>query len=168
LLQQRDRLTDATARSLAPLQSEGLVLRWIMRGEVLNGHEIELLVTALSEGPATPELFQIPADFHAVAPPASPSPPGASTSPTLITRVNPTYTQDAMRAKIQGSVRLEVVVLADGTVGDVRVIESLDKQYGLDQQAINAAKQWRFNPARRNGQPVPAQVAIVLEFKLHN
>src|SRR5262245_19444288 len=88
------------------------------------------------------------------------------TIPRLIKDVKPQYTADAMRAKIQGRVMVECVVLTDGTVGDVRVIRSLDVTYGLDQEAIKAAKQWKFAPGTRNGEPVPVMVSIELTFTL--
>ena len=88
------------------------------------------------------------------------------TSPELIKEAKPQYTADAMRAKIQGSVLCEAIVLPDGTVGDVRVIKSLDSVFGLDQEAIKAAKQFRFRPGRRLGQPVAVIVNIQLDFTL--
>ncbi len=88
--------------------------------------------------------------------------------PELIHEVKPQYTADAMRAKIQGSVVLECVVLPDGTVGDLRVVKSLDPVFGLDQEAIKAARQWRFRPGRlrSTGQAVPILFNIVLDFTL--
>jgi protein TonB len=68
-------------------------------------------------------------------------------NPLVLREVKPQYTPDAMRAKIQGTVVLECVVLPDGTVGDVRVNRSLDPVFGLDQEAVKAARQWRFVPA---------------------
>jgi len=79
----------------------------------------------------------------------------------------PKYTSDAMRAKIQGMVILEAVVLPNGTVGDVRVLQSLDSQYGLDQEAIKAVKGWLFHPATRQGVPVPIIVTLEVMFRLH-
>jgi len=87
-------------------------------------------------------------------------------NPELLREVKPQYTADAMRAKIQGSVILECVVLADGTVGQVGIVKSLDPVFGLDQQAILAAKQWRFRPGRKGGQPVAVWINIVLDFTL--
>jgi protein TonB len=93
--------------------------------------------------------------------------PGAGIDiPTVIREVKPQYTAEAMRAKIQGVVLLEAVVQTDGTVGDVRVIRSLDPVFGLDQEALKAARQWRFVPGRRQGQPVPVLVSIELTFTL--
>jgi periplasmic protein TonB len=86
--------------------------------------------------------------------------------PRLIREVKPQYTADAMRAKIQGVVWLECIVLPDGSVGDVRVTRSLDSTFGLDQEAIRAAKQWRFQPGTRFGEPVPVLISIELSFTL--
>jgi protein TonB len=80
--------------------------------------------------------------------------------------VKPNYTVEAMRAKIQGIVVLECVVLTDGTIGDARITKSLDKTFGLDEEAIRTAKQWRFKPGRRFGQPVPVFVTLELSFTL--
>jgi TonB family protein len=88
-------------------------------------------------------------------------------NPTELKFAEPKYTSDAMRAKIQGLVTLEAVVLPNGTVGDVRVVNSLDSQYGLDQEAIKAVKGWLFHPATRQGVPVPIIVTLEVMFRLH-
>ena len=90
------------------------------------------------------------------------------TNPTLLKEVKPNYTAEGMRLKIQGVVYLEAVVLKNGTVGDVRVTKSLDRASGLDDEAIRAAKQWMFVPAKdRNGKPVDIYVTLELAFRLH-
>jgi TonB family protein len=86
--------------------------------------------------------------------------------PQPLKEVKPQYTADAMRAKVQGTVLLECVVLPDGTVGPVEVVRSLDSTFGLDQEAIKAAKQWRFKPGTRFGEPVAVLVTIELTFTL--
>lgn len=86
--------------------------------------------------------------------------------PQPLREVKPQYTADAMRAKVQGTVLLECVVLPDGTVGSVEVVRSLDSAFGLDQEAIKAAKQWRFRPGTRFGEPVAVLVTIELTFTL--
>jgi periplasmic protein TonB len=86
--------------------------------------------------------------------------------PRVIREVKPNYTADAMRAKIQGVVELEAVVLPDGTVGEVNVTRSLDRTFGLDEEARKAVRQWRFVPGTRLGQPVPVLVTIELTFTL--
>ncbi|HXH06879.1 MAG TPA: TonB family protein [Vicinamibacterales bacterium] len=93
--------------------------------------------------------------------------PGAGIElPRLIYEKKPSYTAEAMRAKVQGVVELEAVVLPDGTVGEIRVTRSLDRAFGLDQEAIKAVKQWRFEPGTRFGKPVPVLVTIELTFTL--
>jgi len=87
-------------------------------------------------------------------------------APRLLRKVDPQYSADAMRAKIQGSVLLSAVVLPDGSVTDIKVIRSLDRSFGLDMKAIEAARQWRFQPGTRQGEPVPVLVNIELEFNL--
>ena len=86
--------------------------------------------------------------------------------PRPLREVKPQYTADAMRAKVQGTVLLECVVMPDGTVGKVEVVRSLDSAFGLDQEAIKAAKQWRFEPGTRFGEPVAVLVTIELTFTL--
>lgn len=87
-------------------------------------------------------------------------------SPRLLVEVKPSYTADAMRAKIQGVVTLEAVVLPDGSVGNVHVTRSLDRTFGLDDEAIRTVKKWRFQPGTRLGQPVPVLVEIEMTFTL--
>jgi TonB family protein len=88
------------------------------------------------------------------------------TVPRVLQEVKPSYTSDAMRAKVQGTVLIECVVRQDGSVTDVRVVRSLDPTFGLDQEAVKAARQWRFLPGTRFGEPVPVLVTIELTFTL--
>ena len=93
--------------------------------------------------------------------------PGSGvTLPTKLREVKPAYTSDAMRAKVQGTVLLQCVVRPDGTVGDVEVVKSLDPVFGLDQEAVKAAKQWLFRPGTRFGEAVPVLITIELTFTL--
>ena len=93
--------------------------------------------------------------------------PGNGVNPPRVLReVRPQYTSSAMRARIQGTVWLEVVVLPDGTVGDITVTKSLDTVFGLDTQAVEAARQWRFAPGTRAGEPVAVLVGLELFFNL--
>jgi TonB family protein len=88
------------------------------------------------------------------------------TLPSVVREVKPGYTPEAKAHKIQGSVRMGVVVLASGEVGDVRITKSLDAEHGLDQQAIKAAKQWKFKPGMKDGKPVAVEVTIEMTFTL--
>ena len=92
-------------------------------------------------------------------------PGGPVTTPRLIKEVKPRYTNEAILHKVQGSVVLEVVVTCDGTPARIRVVRSLDPG-GLDEQAIVAVEQWRFEPGRRAGTPVDVLVTVILDFSL--
>jgi TonB family protein len=82
------------------------------------------------------------------------------------TTVNPKYTDAARRARIEGTVEIEAVILADGTVGETRVIKSIDALLGLDDEAVKAVKAWKFVPAARFGQPLASVVVLVMRFDL--
>jgi protein TonB len=87
-------------------------------------------------------------------------------SPRLIREIKPGYTPEAMRARIQGMVTLQAVVLPDGSVGAAHVVRSLDSAFGLDQEAVNTIKLWRFVPGTLAGRAVPVLVEIELTFTL--
>jgi TonB family protein len=99
---------------------------------------------------------------------AGSSAPGTAgvTSPTVIREVQARYALDAERAKIEGTVGLECIVGKDGTVVEVRVIRSLDRTFGLDDAAVQAARQWLFRPGTLNGEPVAVLIKIELSFHL--
>lgn len=87
-------------------------------------------------------------------------------SPRVRRQVDPQYSAEAMRAKIQGAVLLGGVVGRDGRLTDIRVLRSLDQSFGLDMKAIEAARKWEFYPGTRFGEPVPVFVHIELLFNL--
>lgn len=91
--------------------------------------------------------------------------PGSGvTPPSIVREVKPDYPQDARRRGVEGDVVLEVIVRADGSVGQVRLLQGLGA--GLDERAIAAVRQWRFDPARRQGTPVDVVVEIAVEFRM--
>lgn len=77
------------------------------------------------------------------------------------------YTNAAMRERLSGRVVVEALVEPDGRVSDVRVIESLDREFGLDASAVEAAKRAVFRPGLLDGVPVPVAVALELSFSIH-
>jgi TonB family protein len=110
-------------------------------------------------------LQQLPA--RTTEPPLQTYRPGQGvTAPVLVHETKPNYTPEAMRARIHGLVALECVVMPDGSVGAVRVTQSLDTQFGLDQQAVDALKQWRFRPGMKDGVAVPVLVAVEMSYTL--
>jgi TonB family protein len=71
-----------------------------------------------------------------------------------------------MKKHVQGSALVQAIVGRDGRVERMQLLRSFDAKYGLDEEALVAARQWTFNPATRDGQPVRMLVAIELSFTL--
>ena len=88
------------------------------------------------------------------------------TSPRLLREVKPGYTGEAMRARIQGVVRLQAIVRPDGSVGNMKVVRSLDHVFGLDEEALKSVSQWRFQPGTLAGRAVPVLIEVELAFTL--
>ena len=84
--------------------------------------------------------------------------------PKLLREVKPDYTEEGRVRRLTGEVVLEIVVRRDGSVGDLKVIKGLGG--GLDERAVQAVRQWRFSPARRQGTPVDVTVEVAVEFRL--
>jgi TonB family protein len=82
----------------------------------------------------------------------------------LVREIPPSYTDEARRRRLEGDVILEIIVRRDGSVGSVRVLRRLGA--GLDDQAVDAVRQWRFLPARRHGEAVDVLAEVAVEFKL--
>jgi periplasmic protein TonB len=87
------------------------------------------------------------------------------TAPRIIKSTRPNYPPEAMRAKVQGRVKMEMVVQADGTVGEVRVVGSLDRKFGVDDAAVKAVKEMRFTPAMKDGVAVPVLLSTEMTFE---
>ena len=92
-------------------------------------------------------------------------PGGAVSTPRLIKEIAPRYTSEALRNGIQGAVWLEVVVTAEGRTSEIRVVRSLDRG-GLDDEAVAAVAQWRFEPGRLAAVPVDVLVTIRVDFSI--
>ncbi len=88
------------------------------------------------------------------------------TLPKVTTEVKPKYTPEALQARIEGTVMMTAVVRTDGTPGDIEITESLDTEYGLDEQAVAALRQWRFEPGLKDGKPVAVRVTVEMTFRL--
>jgi TonB family protein len=93
--------------------------------------------------------------------------PGTSglTPPKVQHMVQPKYTSEAMRAKIQGQVVVQLIVDAQGAVTNARIIAGLAPD--LDEQSLVAVRQWRFEPGTLDGQAVRVACFATLEFRLH-
>jgi len=88
------------------------------------------------------------------------------TSPVPITSAPPRYTAAAMRARAQGVVTLECVVEPNGECGEIRIVRSFTPPFGLDEEAIAAARRWRFRPGTRDNEPVPVLVRLEIAFNI--
>lgn len=77
---------------------------------------------------------------------------------------DPEYSEKGRRKKISGSVTLAMIVTAEGTVRDVKVIKSLEPS--LDQQAVTAVKTWRFEPGTKDGKPVSVHLNVDVTFRI--
>jgi TonB family protein len=86
------------------------------------------------------------------------------TPPKLLYKVEPEYTDQARRAGISGKALLSLVVDVDGRPKEIKVLSPLAN--GLAEQAIKAVSKWRFQPATRNGVPVPVKAQIEVNFRL--
>jgi periplasmic protein TonB len=85
--------------------------------------------------------------------------------PVAIYSPEPTFSDEARKQKVQGIVRLMLVVGRDGRPYDIHVRQSLGM--GLDEQAIEAVKNWRFRPATLNDKPVDARIEVEVNFRLY-
>ena len=90
---------------------------------------------------------------------------GGVSAPKALYAPDPEYSEEARKAKYQGTVVLWLVVSADGRPQQIRVQRSLGM--GLDEKAIEAVKQWKFDPARKDGQPVPVMINVEVNFRLY-
>jgi len=88
---------------------------------------------------------------------------GELSAPAATRKVDPAYPMELMRANVGGTVILYAVIHADGTVGDIRVLSSVD--YRLDQFASQAVTEWRFEPATKNGTPVDVEATFHIPFR---
>lgn len=84
--------------------------------------------------------------------------------PKLVEQVQAEYTEEAVENRIEGGVKLRLLITATGNVGKVEVLEGLG--YGLDKAAVEAAKQFKFEPAEINNQPAPVTLDFTINFSL--
>ena len=90
--------------------------------------------------------------------------PGAITAPVLLWKIEPEYTDEARRAKIQGTVVLHIEVDTRGQAQNITVKQGLG--LGLDERAIEAVRRWRFRPGYRNGKPSVTAALVQVNFRL--
>src|SRR5450759_1112814 len=89
---------------------------------------------------------------------------GGVTAPSLLSKIEPEYSEEARATKLQGTVLVKVVVDTDGLAKDIQVLKS--QGMGLDEQAVIATTQWKFKPGMKDGVPVPVLAQIEINFRL--
>lgn len=90
---------------------------------------------------------------------------GGISAPQAISTPDPDYTEEARRAKTQGTCILWLIVDSQGKPRDIRVVRGLG--YGLDAKAVEAVRQWRFQPSLKDGKPVDVQISVEVAFHLY-
>jgi periplasmic protein TonB len=90
---------------------------------------------------------------------------GGVSAPKAIYAPDPEYSEEARKAKYQGTCVLWLVVGPDGRARDIRVARTLG--LGLDEKAMEAVKTWKFEPAMKDGKPVAVQINVEVTFRLY-
>lgn len=93
-----------------------------------------------------------------------PTPGGQLAAPVATSKADPAYPPDLIRDKIEGTVVLYAVIRADGSIGDVRVLSSVEDR--LDANAIKALQRWHFEPGAKDGKPVDVEAVVQIPFKV--
>ncbi len=90
---------------------------------------------------------------------------GGVSAPTLVSRIDPQFTEEARAANFQGNVAIQLVVDQQGNPQNIRVVRRAG--LGLDEKAVEAVRQYRFHPAMYQNHPVAVQIIIDVDFHLH-
>jgi protein TonB len=89
---------------------------------------------------------------------------GGVSAPVLLSKIEPTYSEEARVARLQGKVVLYVHISPQGQATNMRVTEPLGM--GLEEHAMEAVKRWRFQPGKKAGEPVAVEATIDVNFRL--
>jgi TonB family protein len=90
----------------------------------------------------------------------------ALVAPVATLKVDPAYPPDVLRDKVEGTVTLYAIIREDGTVADIKVLDSLDSR--LDDNAVSALSRWRFRPGTKNGAPVAVEAVVQIPFQMRH
>lgn len=101
---------------------------------------------------------------HPLAPPEAFTPGEEIQRPKLVTRVDPRYPEALHRDKKSGMVVIQAIVNADGSVGLATVVRHSDPEF--DESALEAVRQWRYEPAVLKGKPAPVYLTITVSFRM--
>ncbi len=130
-----------------------------------------VVIVTLAAGVLVVAALALPAPtLHAQRNPKNgaydPKTPGL-TLPTVLRAAKTRYTTEAMRQKIEGQVLVAAIVDEEGQVSDATIAKSLDKTYGLDEEALATARLWHFRPGSLKGKPVPVAVQLEFDYRIH-
>jgi bla regulator protein blaR1 len=152
--------------------------RTLVRKDVMSKRRIVITLAAvvvlmLAAGLAIVRVFPLKAGAAMLPAPADEKTAAKNeklakdvTKPVPIYKPEPPYTEEAKDAKLQGTVRLRITIATDGTVSDAKLISHpLGK--GLDEQAVETVKTWKFKPATKKGKPVEFKVDVEVTFKFY-
>jgi TonB family protein len=89
---------------------------------------------------------------------------GGVSSPTVLFRVDPEYSEEARKAKYSGTVLVSIVVDTEGRARDIRVVKSVGM--GLDEKAMEAVSKWKFKPGMKGGIAVNVFAQVEVNFRL--
>jgi protein TonB len=115
-----------------------------------------LVLVAFSLGLISPMLAQQDDTIY--------KPGNGVSTPKLVADVRPNYTFDAIRRRISGAVLLQCVVDREGVPTNIEVVQSLDDS--LDEAALKALQQWRFEPGKKDGSAVLVQIDVKMAFTM--
>jgi TonB family protein len=89
---------------------------------------------------------------------------GGVSQPIPLFKVEPEYSEEARKAKHQGTVVLSIIIDEQGLPRNFRVVRPLG--LGLDEKAIEAVQKWRFRPGMKDGKPVAVLASVEVNFRL--
>jgi TonB family protein len=150
-------------------EATAVVRDWQFVPGMRYGAPVSVLCTVdLVWGPTNLSTQALQWAFAQMSVPPTPNPVGNfGSSPIVVYRgTDPSYTEEARKAGLQGTVQVSLMIGDDGVPQNLRVISPLG--LGLDEKAIEAASQWRFQPAVLNGQPVSISTTITVTFSLND
>jgi TonB family protein len=114
-------------------------------------------VADVHDVPPTPLTGEAPAEVFHVG--------GSITPPRSVFSPEPQYTEQARKSNLQGTCTLGLIVEKDGHPSHIRLLKGIGM--GLDENAIEAVKTWKFEPALKDGQPVRVEIAVEVSFRLY-
>jgi TonB family protein len=139
----------------------------------LRNHAVafQLMVTVRSmSGEATSEgqTLKVSLSLQLNPPPATQSGVyhvgGGVSAPALIHKVDPEYSEEARKSKLEGTVLLKVEITPEGKATNIKVLHALGM--GLDEKAVECVTKWRFKPGMKDGEPVTLDAQIEVNFRL--